>query len=400
MAEYSAVKVRPPRWIRGDMLDWEEFKAELLTCVMAMEPTAGAGVPYAGIDNRVTHRHWIEDPLMMPLITYLLWVRTIKLSRVSAEEWETLTPEECVRRGLCDPVRVFVKGEPHKSSKLVDKRFRIIMSVSLLDQLVARMLFRMGNHAELLLHEAIPSQPGMGLSSDEQVERFQQRLSLKCGIPLEDLHSQWATAVRPTDCSGFDWSVQDWMLVDDLEVRNRLTIGCPPILKRMRSGWLHCLMNSVLELGDGTLLAQTEPGIQKSGSYLTSSTNSRVRFMCAVYAGAEWAFTMGDDALEDANSSLEIYERLGLKVEASDRLEFCSQHFVAPTVAIPAGVGKMLYKLLNSYDPGSSDPTCALRYASACEGVVKELRHLPADQIQALAMFLAKSDEEQSCKRE
>ncbi|QJZ28419.1 hypothetical protein 2 [Kummerowia striatad enamovirus] len=378
---------------------WEAFLQELAQCLHEVEPTAGSGVPYVGISNRRTHHDWIHDPEMMPVVTALVWIRLEKLSKLGPVELAKLSPEDCVRQGLVDPVRVFVKGEPHKRAKLRDKRYRLIMSVSLVDQLVARMLFRSQNRKELALFRAIPSQPGMGLSTDEQVQDFVARLGHKVRLPVDEVCNRWREFILPTDCSGFDWSVQEWMLQDDMEVRNRLTKDCPDILKRMRASWLHCLANSVLMLSDGVLLAQETAGIQKSGSYNTSSSNSRIRFLCALYAGASWALTMGDDALEDCQADLSVYKRLGLKVEPSETLEFCSHRFESPRRALPTGVGKMLFKLLHSYDPASADLECLLRYDAAMYGVLQELRHLDAAAREGLCLFLAIPEEQKRAGR-
>ena len=53
---------------------------------------------------------------------------------------DEMPAEELVKAGLCDPIRVFVKNEPHSSKKLEEGRVRLIMSVSIVDQLVERVL--------------------------------------------------------------------------------------------------------------------------------------------------------------------------------------------------------------------------------------------------------------------
>nr|WNK15295.1 MAG: RNA-dependent RNA polymerase [Polerovirus monocotyledonae 2] len=244
--------------------------------------------------------------------------------------FEDMTAEQLVQNGLCDPIRLFVKGEPHKLSKLIEGRYRLIMSVSIVDQLVARVLFQNQNKREIALWRAIPSKPGFGLSTDEQTRDFVSSLSAVVGTSPETLCDSWKSLVRPTDCSGFDWSVAYWMLEDDITVRNHLTLELNEATKRLRNAWLKCISNSVLCLSDGTLLAQSLPGIQKSGSYNTSSSNSRIRVMAAYHVGADWAIAMGDDCLESPNSNLTEYKELGFKVEESEKLEFCSHIFEIP----------------------------------------------------------------------
>lgn len=288
-----------------------------------------------------------------------------------------MTAEELVCAGLCDPVRVFVKGEPHKIEKLNEGRYRLIMSVSLVDQLVARVLFQAQNKRELLLWRAIPSKPGFGLSTDAQASEFIDILASDLFISRSELLEHHERYVVPTDCSGFDWSVAPWIMEDEMEVRNRLTVGCTDLTRQLRACWLKCLMNSVLAFSNGALAAQRVPGIQKSGSYNTSSSNSRVRVMMAYHTGASFACAMGDDALESREGSLEMYQSLGLKITRSSELEFCSHIFTAEGKAVPVNVGKMLYRLIYGYDPERGTDETRRNYFSAVAAVTNELRHVP-----------------------
>nr|UNI77224.1 MAG: P1-P2 fusion protein [Cowpea polerovirus 2] len=368
----QAQSVNPVATMSGELL-WDDFLQSFKEAASSLQLDAGVGVPYVAL-GKPTHRSLVEDPEMLPVLARLTFDRLEKLSK---EGVCRLTPEELVKQGLCDPIRVFVKGEPHKQSKLDEGRYRLIMSVSLVDQLVARVLFQEQNKKEIALWRVVPSKPGFGLSTDQQVLEFTEALAHKVGVTPQELIEEWKDHLVPTDCSGFDWSVADWMLEDDIEVRNRLTRGLTPVTAMMRRNWKHCIANSVLCLSDGTLLAQTVPGVQKSGSYNTSSTNSRVRVMCAYHCGATWCCAMGDDALESVDSNLEEYKRLGLKVEVSGKLEFCSHIFESPSLATPVNVGKMLYKLIYGYNPGSGNLEVIANYLAACFSVFNELRHDP-----------------------
>lgn len=387
---YAACKTHAPTFVLNGRMNWPCFLEDFKEAISSLTPTAGSGLPYVIWQNRKEHHHWINDPDYLPVIARFVWDRLLKMSQIDCLE---LSPVELVKRGLVDPIRVFVKGEPHKASKLAEGRYRLIMSVSLVDQLVARVLFSNQNRREISLFDAIPSKPGMGLSSDGQVRQFTETLRQLSGAKSADeLVSNWPLFVLPTDCSGFDWSVQDWMLTDEMEVRRRLTFESIPLLDQLRRAWCHSISNSVFMLSDGTLLAQTLPGIQKSGSYLTSSSNSRIRVMCAYHAGSSWAIAMGDDALEDpseySGTKIQKYKELGFKVEVGTSFEFCSMNFVAPSVAVPVNVGKMVYKLLNSYNPHCGSVEKPVEYQIAANAVLHELRHLSAQDLDFLSMCL------------
>lgn len=196
-------------------------------------------------------------------------------------------PRELVARGLCDPVRLFVKQEPHTAQKIEQGRFRLISSVSLVDQLVERMLFGPQNNMEIATWFKIPSKPGMGLSTANQISMLWKDLKAK--------HSLHPAA--EADISGFDWSVQDWELWADLSIRIELG-NFPNLMKRAAISRFYCFMNSVFQLSNGALIEQEMPGLMKSGSYCTSSTNSRIRCLMAELIGAPWCIAMGDDSVE------------------------------------------------------------------------------------------------------
>ncbi|ADW41585.1 P1-2 fusion protein [Brassica yellows virus] len=371
---YHPCQTNGPAATRGGTLTWNNFMIDFKQAVFSLEFDAGIGVPYIAY-GKPTHRGWVEDQRLLPVLAQLTFIRLQKMLEVN---FEAMEPEELIRNGLCDPIRLFVKGEPHKQAKLDEGRYRLIMSVSLVDQLVARVLFQNQNKREIALWRAVPSKPGFGLSTDEQVLDFVKCLARQVGTTTSEVITNWKDHLTPTDCSGFDWSVADWMLQDDMIVRNRLTIDLNPVTERLRSCWLRCVSNSVLCLSDGTLLAQTHPGVQKSGSYNTSSSNSRIRVMAAFHTGAAWAMAMGDDALESNPADLAAYKRLGFKVEVSGQLEFCSHIFRAPDLALPVNENKMIYKLIFGYNPGSGNAEVVANYLAACFSVLNELRHDPA----------------------
>lgn len=340
-------------------------------CVRSMKAEAGCGVPYATFSGRKTHESWCYDDDSYDKLQELVFARLKRLS-----EFTFQGPIQAIEDGLCDPVRLFVKPEPHKREKIRNKRFRLIASISIVDQLVARMLFRLQNERELELHMRIPSKPGLGFTKDSQVLSFVENLACLASTTPESLIEDWAEYVVPTDCSGFDWSVQAWMLEDELEVRNRLTQGITPQLRKMRKEWLNCLLQSVFCLSNGLLIAQTEPGIQKSGSFNTSSSNSRVRYMASLYAGAPWCVTMGDDALEGVGTDLARYEALGLKCERADDFDFCSHLFRAPSKVVPKNISKMVFGLLCGVSPVHESSLAKFTWWQAYDSIMEEMRHL------------------------
>lgn len=264
----------------------------------------------------------------------------LELLASSSTGWvKTLTAVECVDAGLCDEVRVFVKNELHSEEKVKQGRMRVIMSISVIDQIVERVLNSGQNGLEIANWTTIPSKPGLGLHNEG----------------LEELESQMFSLESPaaSDISGFDWSVPQWALDLDAKIRTSLThagsLGAALINRATVLGL------SRLVFSNGLAWDQEVRGIQKSGSYNTSSTNSRIRValmhITAARAGFEGnGIAMGDDAVEtwhDLTSMEAAYQTLGFRLkDASRQLEFCSYRFHGNGMFEPARWHKMLASFL------------------------------------------------------
>jgi hypothetical protein len=248
-----------------------------------------------------------------------------------------LTAQELVEGNYCDPVRVFIKNEPHSTNKVNQDRWRLIFAVSVVDQLIERLLCGEQNKKEISTWKTHPSAPGIGLSDDSQLAEFYTIVS--------NLGEDKAEA----DVTGFDWSVQEWELAWEAVTRIRLGNMTGSSARIMISRY-HCVAHSVYAMPCGKLVMLRVPGVQLSGCYNTSSTNSRIRVLLAYLVGARWARAMGDDCVEEfIHNAKAKYALLGhpLKMyeQRSDSFEFCSQIF-SPQGAWPVDGTKTLFRLI------------------------------------------------------
>lgn len=260
------------------------------------------------------------------------------------ETIRSMTSVELVQNGLQDPVKIFIKQEPHKMAKILAGKLRIISNVSIVDQLIERVLCSKQNKLEISKWQHIPSKPGMGLHDD--------------GLKLlfdEVVAAQREHQLAETDVSGWDWSVPNWLLQLDMQCRADL-YHAPEgsALRHLLLSRGHCIANKVFALSDGQLYAQTIPGIQASGSYNTSSSNSRMRVSLAWLIGCLWAIAMGDDDVEsEVENAREKYAALGFVVkdykllEGVGNFEFCSTRFVGNWAGYPTQWLRTVYRYLS-----------------------------------------------------
>ncbi|QKI29240.1 hypothetical protein 2 [Ginkgo biloba sobemo-like virus] len=303
-------------------------------------------------------------------IAELAWTRFVQIMALSLEDIRSLTPNQLVELNLVDPVRLFVKNELHSKQKIQEGRYRLISSISVVDSIIERLLNRKLNNHEIDNWMDIPSKPGMGLHDDG----------------LSELSKQFHSYATPmgTDISAFDWKVQQWMLDDDAMIRAELQ-GCDP------EPWLKraaLLGYSVLVLTDGRMYEQMERGIQKSGSYNTSSTNSRIRTIVCHHAHAAVGTplrevrncAMGDDCVEDVHSytprqlaQLErAYGELGLPLKETEVgcFEFCAYRYSYYDIPRPTRAEKMFLNFLYRW-PADRD------FPERFSDLENELRHCP-----------------------
>lgn len=315
-----------PKWVhtfKGEMN--EEFHEAYTAAVKSLKPDAGPGIPfcYDYTTNRQVVKH-VEQ------------LEQLVLERMTLLSTEGELPDAFGKAagGFCDPARVFVKNELHTRVKLIAGRYRLIMGVSIVDQLVERMLFGEQNKLEIENWEGIPSKPGMGLDD----------------ASLKKLSKEIYSFLDPVgaDVQGFDWSVKEWELCLFAEFR---AMSGPPMYKVLCMNRLKCLADTLLVTSDGSVWL-IPPGVMKSGSYLTSAGNSFIRWMIAIVCGSKRAMAMGDDCIEEyCDDAHAKYMKLGHPLKYYKRVcgdaEFCSHIFPKDgSLAYCAEPEKLFFRLM------------------------------------------------------
>lgn len=253
------------------------------------------------------------------------------------------TPVELIRQEFSAPMRVFVKSEPHGEDKVRTGRLRLIIMVPVHLVLAEMLIFGTQNNEEISHWDEIPSKPGFGLSEDHQITKL-----------WNEVKSRKETLAE-ADVSGFDFCLCEQFFLFDAERRVRLSGASPgSVFENVVYNMHHVMCRAVYTLSNGRMFQQLEPGVMKSGRYVTSSTNSFIRVMLARAIGSSWCIAMGDDSLESlVPDAVEKYKRLGINIkflrEVNQhplKFEFCS-HVFSGGNAWPSKPGKMLYNLLS-----------------------------------------------------
>lgn len=251
---------------------------------------------------------------------------------------------EIVQRRLVertsDPIRLFVKQEPHKLKKINNKAYRLISSVSVVDQLIDAMLFDTMNQSMVDNLCRIPSKVGWG----PHVGGW--KMVPACGFVS-------------LDKSSWDWTVQGWIIT--LLVRFRIMLCKNPTLKWMELvQWRYRELygNPVFVTSGGVLLKQRSPGVMKSGCYNTITDNTIMQDILHLRASLEadvpvtslWA--MGDDTLQRSlppemmAKYLAVLSKYCVIKEVIQGVEFAGHRFEGGYVE-PLYTGKHAFNLLH-----------------------------------------------------
>nr|QIJ56914.1 RNA-directed RNA polymerase [Scaphoideus titanus sobemo-like virus 1] len=244
-------------------------------------------------------------------------------------------------KGDADPIRLFVKPEAHSEKKLKSEKYRLISSVSVVDQIIDHMLFGDLNDVMIENWIHIPNKPGWAPFGGGW--RF---------IPKET----WVA----TDASSWDWTVQPWLLELALEFRKRQCVNLTRRWEELANWRYACLFRDPLFVTTaGHMFRQKQPGVMKSGCVNTIADNSVMQVLLHLRVCAElgqkmtYLFTMGDDRLqepvEDPKSYYEMTSQFCILKSVAHVNEFAGFRFRGKWVE-PVHKAKHAYNILHMED--------------------------------------------------
>lgn len=341
-------------------------------------PDASSGYPWM-IQYPSKQDFVDKDPeRLIDLVISRLSVR----QSTSLNEIEKLGPVGVIKKGLCDPIRVFVKNEFHSIEKFEEGRMRLISNVSIVDEIIERLLYTNQNtdHQRHCL-SGQGTAVGWDISTDHGVKAAYESVAKHLDMAAD------------SDVSGWDMSVKEWGFTAEAEIRKRLCTAS------RHSSWAHqsdvhfgLTSRSVYVVTDGTMYCSTINGLQNSGKYLTSYSNSVQRNLLAFLMGCDWSISMGDDNVstyvEDAvGKAYEYGFRLKnyKRVDRSKGFEFCSHMFLKDR-AVPINPDKGFANLL------AKAPSRA-----AVEDFLRVYRHVDGYQIAVYNSILEASGYLKAC---
>lgn len=326
----------PQYLISYDRKAWSKAIDELKDFVKA---EASPGSPHAQVSNR--NDSFLT--IMGERFNDIVLDRIESILRVPLETLSEMTRKERLDCNLVDPVRIFVKNEPHKMEKIREGRVRLIMSVSLTDKMIEMLLSRHVCKLEIQNWKTIPSKPGIGFSKEDNDSVYADVLNSGLDMSYADV-------------SGWDWGVKQWQILDEAESLIKLS-------NHESEDWKHLLRakavlesESIYQFSDGVLVAPIYKGIVNSGKLRTSRGNSWMRVRLADLIGSRKTIAAGDDSVENTvEDAPSKYMEYGVRckdyVTVDKIFEFCSRIY-GNGYSYPVNKVKMVMNLL-SHEPKS-----------------------------------------------
>lgn len=353
-----------PLYIRHDLpkfllsYDRVEWSRAIDEMKLFVKPEASPGVPHAKVANR--NDRFLE--IMGERFNDIVLDRIERILSRSLEELQGMTRKERLDADLMDPVRVFVKNEPHKIEKIKEGRVRLIMSVSLTDKMIEMLLSRHLCKLEIQNWKTIPSKPGIGFSEEDNDSVYQDVVG--CGLPMSF-----------ADVSGWDWGVKMWMISDEAESVIKLSNQHSSVFNKLIRAKAILEGASIYQFSDGMLVEPDYPGIVNSGKLRTSRGNSWMRVRLADLIGSRKTIAAGDDSVENTVEDAPAkYLEYGIRCKdyqpVENYFEFCSRNYYDGG-SYPVNKAKMVMNLVHN------KPENFIQYKALMIGFEDEMKHHP-----------------------
>lgn len=324
-----------PEWLsQYDRGEWSKAIDELK---LSIKEDSSPGVPFA----QFAQTNELVFSLLGVEFNEVVLDRIECLLAYNLEEIRSMGRKERVDKNLMDPVRCFVKAEPHKIEKVKEGRMRLIASVSLVDKMIEMMLHRTLHKLEVSNWRTIPSKPGIGFCKEMNDDVYDYVIQK---------HAD--TKMCYADVSGWDWSVKAYMIEDCAEGEIRLCTNPSQVWQHLVRAEAIKEAETVYQFSDGLLVAPDYKGVVNSGKYKTSRGNSWMRVYLGHMVGARHICAAGDDSVESyVQDAVERYASLGFSIKDYQRVEtgfeFCSRWYERNR-SYPLNGDKALMNLLHS----------------------------------------------------
>nr|UHS71504.1 MAG: hypothetical protein 2 [Sobelivirales sp.] len=333
----------------GEKVDSELLLRLIKVAISNVDLKSSPGYPlsYIGGTNSA-----VFEVLGHEAIERMVMDRIYLINAVPYAKWSELRSIDFVTLGLCDPVNMFIKNELHSTKKVKEGQWRLIWSVSLIDQIIDRVFSSALNSDDIENYADLPVCPGM--SRNEEGRKIIHGKIMRMRTPVGD------------DVGAWDFSVTWQQMNFDADRRAR-RYGLAPKTATIFHKRALMLASKVLKMPGGEILAQIKLCVKPSGAFNTSSGNSWERVATSAVITKDkitaeavkyGCIAQGDDCVEDVPQDFPLVSRYfvhGFRLKEPEWMsdgkgvEFCALRFFEDGFSHPTRPGKLLASFFQNY---------------------------------------------------
>jgi hypothetical protein len=304
-----------PKWQPGI----EE--TEVLVAIRQLKQTSSPGFPYR--QNYSTNKQVLDNEL-----DSVVKLAVARVTLMRTKDLTGLTTEELVLMGARDPLSPIIKNEPHKSSKVASGKYRVVQCLSVVDQIVERVIFGQFPGTCINAYPNLNMLAGIGFT-DKMNQELGEVYTAMC-----DKHPSY-TAVT-TDVITWDSRVSVPMVMGFVDVVYKSCTNPSAFLRQSLNNWCHVSVKTAYIVPSGVVFVKNVDGQTISGSTETTELNCVARGLAAMAVKSVDHRNNGDDCIEmtllDKPAIIAAYARIGIpvrevEVQGRESFTFCSHKY-------------------------------------------------------------------------
>jgi len=315
-------------WNTYDMTKEGEIKLILWIVHNKVNRMSSPGLPYKS--QYKTNGDWID--INVTQLVGLCYNRLQNRKEFNGWHEDYRSAYELMDLGLTDGFTVFIKEEPHSTSKMQKGTYRIIAQQSLVDSIVDHVILHQLKQAMELKCSVLPLVNGLPFNTVEgqrimiaRVLRMMEQISSDCST--YDFTMGYANHL-----SGIQAIYEVYYPGED--IWTELEFGLQEVYRRLLLSIHICIMLKNYVLSDGTVWEQLFPGSQSSGGFTTTMLNGIVRSLYEYHVQLEEGFeepdccSNGDDNVTRwVPNYVERLNKLGCFIKKASVVESKSTQF-------------------------------------------------------------------------
>jgi hypothetical protein len=319
----SSVKAYAKTLVKWTQPTWREGieEVEVLVAIRQLKLTSSPGFPYRQFYT--TNKQVIDNEL-----DSIIKLAVARVCLMRTRDLSGFTTEALVLMGARDPLSPIIKNEPHKSSKVITGKYRVVQCLSIVDQIVERVIFGQFPGTCINSYPNLNMLAGIGFT-DKMNQELGEVYTAMC-----DKHPKYTPVT--TDVITWDSRVSVPMVGGFVDTVFKSCSNPSAFLRQSLDNWCHVSVKTAYIVPSGVVFVKNVDGQTISGSTETTELNCVARGLAAMAVKSIDHRNNGDDCIEmtllDKTAIIAAYAKIGIpvrevEVQGRESFTFCSHNY-------------------------------------------------------------------------